>query len=413
MRWPPLVPRVMVPVMLVVACGESSSPVATTTPPLSAPPTTSVTTPAPPRSTTATATTATTTTVTTTPSVDPSTWPELVRWGAVWGPFDEPVDVVFHPVTATAYVVERSGVVVRVDVGGRRLEPDAVDLRSVVRSGGEQGLLGLTFDGDGSRAFVNFTDRDGDTIVAAFTVADDGTFDGDSRRDLLRIDQPYRNHNGGEVLMGPDGALWIPTGDGGSADDPERVALDPGSLLGKVLRLDPDTGAVEVWASGLRNPWRASFDALTGDLWIADVGQGSWEEISVASADTEWARGRHFGWSAFEGTHPFNADAFSDDVTVEDHVPPLFEYPHGDEGCSITGGVRYRGSGLVALQGAYVFSDYCSGRVRALPVDPALTVGAPVDLEQLDRVVAVRADTAGEIWVVSIDGEIRQLISAD
>ncbi len=407
MRWPLSIPRLMASVMLVVACGESSSPVATTTPPLSAPPSSTPATTTP--GTTAPGTTAP---GTTTPAVDPSTWPELVRWGAVWGPFDGPVDVVFHPVTATAYVVERSGVVVRVDPQGRRLEPDAVDLRSVVRSGGEQGLLGLTFDRDGTRAFVNFTDRDGDTVVATFTVADDGTFDEGSRRDLLRVDQPYPNHNGGEVLMGPDGALWIPTGDGGSADDPERVALDPGSLLGKVLRLDPDTGEVEVWASGLRNPWRASFDAVTGDLWIADVGQGSWEEISVASADEQWARGRHFGWSAFEGTHPFNDDALNDGVTVEDHLPPVFEYAHGDEGCSITGGVRYRGTGLAALQGAYVFSDYCSGRVRALPVGPGLTVGAPVDLEQLDRVVAVRADTAGEIWVVSIDGEIRQLTSA-
>jgi glucose/arabinose dehydrogenase len=330
-----------------------------------------------------------------------------VELGEPWGTFDTPVHIEHHPVNGLVYVVEQAGVVQRATADGTVLSPPAIDLRNQVRSGGEQGLLGLAFDAAGDRAFVNFTNRNGDTVVASVGLNDDGTFEASSRRELLRLEQPYPNHNGGEVLLGPDGGLWVPTGDGGSAGDPERVALDPTSRLGKLLRIDPDTGEVQIWASGLRNPWRASFDPVTDDLWIADVGQGDWEEISVALARQQWARGLNFGWSAFEGTHRFH-----DDQPTQGHVAPVFDYAHGDQGCSITGGVRYRGSALGDLWGAYVFSDFCSGRIRALPVDEAGDVGEPVDLAQLDRVVAIRADRQGELWVVSLDGDVRPLVSA-
>jgi len=358
--------------------------------------------------TTSPASTSTSTSTTSPPQPAPSTWPDLVALGEPLGTFDAPVDLEQHPVSGVWYVVEQGGVVQRVGLDARRLDEPAIDLSSTVGSGGEQGLLGIAFDPSGETVFLNFTDGDDDTVVAAFAVAPDGMFDLASQRPLLRIDQPYDNHNGGDVLVGPDGGLWVPTGDGGSAGDPERVALDPASLLGKLLRIDLDTGVVEVWASGLRNPWRASFDAVTGDLWIADVGQGDWEEISVAPVGERWGQGRNFGWSAFEGTH-----RFADDQPMLGHIPPVFEYAHGDDGCSVTGGVRYRGNALPALWGAYVFGDYCSGRIRALPVGDDGTVGAPVELARLDDVVAVRADRSGEIWVVSLAGDIRPLVSAE
>lgn len=343
----------------------------------------------------------------TTTAPDPSTWADQVDLGESWGTFDSPVHIEHHPANELVYVVERAGVVQRVTAEGTVLTPPALDLGDEVRSGGEQGLLGLAFNSAGDQAFVNFTNRDGDTVIAAVGLNGDGTFNTSFWRELLRLEQPYGNHNGGEVLMGPDGGLWVPTGDGGSADDPDRVALDPTSRLGKLLRIDPDTGDVVIWAAGLRNPWRASFDTVTGDLWIADVGQGAWEEISVAWERQQWARGLNFGWSAFEGTHRFN-----DDQPTQDHVAPVFEYPHGALGCSITGGVRYRGVALGDLRGAYVFSDYCSGRISALPVDDTGTVGQPVVVAQGDQVVAIRADRQGELWVVSLNGDVRPLISA-
>jgi len=391
------------------ACTSSTAPPGTvatvpapavpTTSPVPDLPTSTATSATIPRSTTSTASA---------PRSAPSTWPELVALGEPLGTFDAPVDLEQHPVSGMWYVVEQDGVVQRVGLDARRLDEPAIDLSNAVMSGGEQGLLGIAFGPSGETVFLNFTDVDGDTVVAAFAVAPDGTFDPASQRPLLRVEQPYGNHNGGDVLVGPDGALWVPTGDGGSAGDPERVALDPASPLGKLLRIDLDTGVVEVWASGLRNPWRASFDAATGDLWIADVGQGDWEEISVAPAGERWGKGRNFGWSAFEGTH-----RFADDQSAPGHLPPVFEYAHGEDGCSVTGGVRYRGNELPALWGAYVFGDYCSGRIRALPVGDDGTVGAPVELARLDDVVAVRADRSGEIWMVSLAGEIRPLVSAE
>ena len=382
----------------------TAPPVTVATVPAPAAPTTSPVADLPP----ATATSTSSSSTTSPPRPAPSTWPDLVALGEPLGAFDAPVDLEQHPLSGVWYVVEQDGVVQRVGRDARRLDEPAIDLSDSVRSGGEQGLLGIAFDPSGETVFLNFTDREGDTVVAAYAVAPDGTFDPASQRPLLRIEQPYGNHNGGDVLVGPDGALWVPTGDGGSAGDPERVALDPASLLGKLLRIEPASGVVEVWASGLRNPWRASFDAVTGDLWIADVGQGDWEEISVAPAGERWGQGRNFGWSAFEGTH-----RFADDQPTQGHIPPVFEYAHGDDGCSVTGGVRYRGSDLPALWGAYVFGDYCSGRIRALPVGDDGTVGAPVQLARLDDVVAVRADRSGEVWVVSLAGEIRPLVSAE
>lgn len=335
--------------------------------------------------------------------------PDAIALGAPSTGWSEPVDLDAHPVSGELYVTERTGTVRRVEQG-----PDAspvIDVSERISQGGERGLLGLAFAADGQSVYLNLTDLDGDTEILEFALTPEGDLDATAARLVAAFDQPYSNHNGGEILLGPDGALWVPTGDGGSGGDPRRLALDPDSPLGKLLRIDVsgEDAVVEIWAAGLRNPWRASFDEATGDLWIADVGQGDVEEISVARAEESWAHRRHFGWSAFEGTRRFNTDQ-----PVEGHVPPVFEYRHGDEGCSISGGIRYRGEALGDLWGAYLFSDYCSGRVRALPVDEiGNVVGPPVDLGVVASSVAVRADANGEPWIVSIRGDLVPLVSRD
>ena len=303
-----------------------------------------------------------------------------------------PVDLAWRTGDTALYVVGQHGQITR--LGGA--EPIVVlDVDDLTQSGGEQGLLGLAFNPDGTKAYINFTDNNGDTNVAELAVGPDGAFDRDSLRTVMVVEQPYDNHNGGDLAFGPDGMLYIGLGDGGSGGDPERRASNMAELLGKMLRIDPatpsgdlgytipadnpfvgtDGARGEIWSIGLRNPWRYSFDPETGDLWIADVGQGSIEEINLAPATDGLGAGRgsNFGWSAFEGSQPYN-----DDVTAENHSGPIFEYDHSGGRCSISGGVRARGEGAGALAGWYVYADYCTGEVMALAVSgegPAATVG--------------------------------------
>ena len=258
-----------------------------------------------------------------------------------------------------------------------------LDIARQISTGNEQGLLGLAYHPTEPLAYVDYTRADGDTVIAEFAVNDDGSFDAASERVVMTIDQPYANHNGGELTFGPEGLLYIGLGDGGAGGDPERRAMDLGSLLGKILRIDPlasgdqpytvpadnpfvgvEGALPEIWSYGLRNPWRFSFDAATGDLWIADVGQNAWEEVNVALADDGGGRGVNFGWSAMEGNHPFNTDQ-----SAEGAQAPLWEYAHGDDGCSVSGGTVYRGNAIPSLVGWYVVTDYCSGKVWALRAD--------------------------------------------
>lgn len=258
-----------------------------------------------------------------------------------------------------------------------------LDLSDQISTGNEQGLLGLAYHPTEPLAYVDYTRADGDTVIAEFAVNDDGSFDASSERVVMTIDQPYANHNGGEVTFGTDGMLYIGLGDGGAGGDPERHALDLGSQLGKILRIDPrasgdqpytvpadnpfvgvDGARPEIWSYGLRNPWRFSFDPSTDDLWIADVGQNAWEEVNVALAADGGGRGANFGWSAMEGNHPFNADQSADGAQA-----PLWEYAHGDDGCSVSGGAVYGGNTIPSLRGWYVVTDYCSGKVWALRTD--------------------------------------------
>ena len=338
---------------------------------------------------------------------------QLVKVASVSGA----VDLAFRAGDDTLFVVSRSGFIATIRDG--KLDPEHVlDIAGDILAGGEQGLLGLAFASDGKHAYVDFTDRDGNTVVAEFAVDSAGRFDPESKRALLEIDQPYANHNGGSLQIGPDGFLYIGMGDGGAANDPERRSLDTSQLLGKILRIDPnpddgspytipadnpfanvDGARAEIWATGVRNPWRFSFDRSTGDFWIADVGQGEWEEINVAWADQGGGRGANFGWSAFEGTHRFNDDQSADGVTM-----PIFEYAHGDQGCSISGGVRYRGTEIASLGGWYVYGDYCAGQVRALQVNADRTSGSEVVLATgIGGLSAVTQGPDGELYVLSVD----------
>lgn len=334
------------------------------------------------------------------------------------GRLDQPVDLVARPGDDTGlFVLEQPGRVVR-------LADDATvvaDLTDRVRtSGSEQGLLGIEFSTDGALGYLNYTDGSGDTVVAEYPVAADGTFDVGAERVLITIDQPYDNHNGGDLARGPDGTLYIAMGDGGSGGDPERRASDPGQLLGSLLRIDPTPsgnapytvpadnpfagggGAPEVWAWGLRNPWRIAFDPVSGDLWIADVGQNAWEEVNrVAPTDGYAARGANFGWSAFEGTERFN-----DDVTDPgDTVMPVLTYGR-DAGCSISGGEPYRGTAIPELAPAYVYSDYCSGTLWAFDAAGGRNL---VLAEGVGSVSAVRAGPDRELYVLTLEGPVYRL----
>jgi sugar lactone lactonase YvrE len=311
---------------------------------------------------------------------------------------DEPVDASERAGDEALYVVSRAGKVNRI-VDGSMVEPLALDISDLTEAEGERGLLGLAFSPDGTVAYVNYTDLNGDTVIARLTVKGDGTLDRSSMRTLLTIVQPYANHNGGDVVVEPDGMLLVATGDGGSGGDPDRVALDDLSLLGKVLRVDPEDGAVQIIARGLRNPWRV--DLHDDRLWIADVGQGEWEEISVMNDVSGVSEIVDFGWSAFEGNERFNEDQSS-----AGHVPPVLVYEHGEDGCSVSGGaVAVSGS----LAGRYVFADYCSGRVWSIPTD-----GVNPEKEQLFEGVEspVAVVRAGEdLYVLTLVGGVFRIHS--
>jgi hypothetical protein len=326
----------------------------------------------------------------------------LVKVGSI----DQPVDAASRVGDAAVYFVSRGGTIHRFIDGAFEATP-VLDISDLTDGDGERGLLGLAFSLTGDMAFVNYTDANGDTTVASLPVDGAGQFDRNSMRTLLSIEQPFRNHNAGDVVIEPSGTLLIPMGDGGSADDPLRVSLDDRSLLGKVVRLDPRDGSTSVIAKGLRNPWRVD---LFGDrLWLADVGQNKWEEVSVLDAVSSRIGTRlgestssaawdvvDFGWSAYEANTRFN-----DDQSSRNHVPPVVAYEHGDNGCSISGGaVAVRG----ALQGRYVFADYCSGRVWSIAADES-SPAMQLHFADIDTPAAVvRAND--EIYVLALSGTI-------
>jgi len=276
------------------------------------------------------------------------------------------------------FFVQQNGLV-RIHRNGSLVNQPFLDIRSKTRADGERGLLGLAFPpgfAQSQRLYVNYTDLNGDTIIAMYRVTSNADVaDSSSETILLKIAQPFANHNGGQVRFGPDGYLYIGMGDGGSGGDPQGNGQRRTTLLGKMVRVDvesqPGTLRIpadnpfsgqsatrnEIWALGLRNPWRFSFDRATGDLWIADVGQNEWEEVNFQPASSRG--GENYGWNGMEGAHCYGTP----NCNRQGLVLPVAEYSHSQGGCSITGGFVYRGRAYPGLRGAYIYGDLCNGRI--------------------------------------------------
>ena len=300
------------------------------------------------------------------------------------------------------FVTEGDGTIAVLQDGGVAEESFLDITDRVGASGSEQGLLGLAFAPDFAESrlyYVYYTDLDGNTVVSRFTASDDGgTTDPATEEILLQQEQPYANHNGGQLAFGPDGYLYIGLGDGGSQGDPQGNAQNLETWLGKILRIDVNPASIgegetyavpgdnpfvdtagakpEIWAYGLRNPWRFSFDSESGDLYIADVGQNSIEEIDVAPAGEG---GQNFGWNLMEGTTCYDDPGC--DATAQDLTLPVVEYTHDEGGCSVTGGYVYRGDNAGNLTGVFIFGDYCTGYVWGAGQDASgeWQMSAPVE----------------------------------
>lgn len=319
------------------------------------------------------------------------------------------------------FVVEQVGRVLVLD-GPNDGDPEVyLDIRDRVRAQGEQGLLGLAFHpsfADNGYLFVSYTNSGGDSIISRFQVESpaDGRPDPSDETVILTVQQPYANHNGGQIAFGPDGYLYVGLGDGGSGGDPLGQGQNLNTLLGALLRLDVDSqdlippdnpfvgreGRGELWAIGLRNPWRFSFDRATGDLYIADVGQSAREEINFQPANSPG--GENYGWNIWEGSARYSSGDPVSDVTW-----PVFEYENGVDGCSVTGGYVYRGEAIPPLQGIYIFSDYCSGVLHGLVRQGDRWRSAPI-LETGFRVSSFGEDEDGELYVIDHQGGVYRLV---
>jgi glucose/arabinose dehydrogenase len=320
------------------------------------------------------------------------------------------------------FVTEQPGRI-RVIAGETLRDEPFLDIVARVGSrGNEQGLLGLAFAPDfaaSGQFYVNYTDRQGDTVIARYH-ADGERADPNSEEVLLHVDQPYANHNGGQLAFGPDGYLYIGLGDGGSGGDPQGHGQGLDTLLGKILRIDvsgggdyrapPDNPFVndsrarpEIWAYGLRNPWRFSFDRATNDLYIADVGQDTWEEIDVAPAGSRG--GENYGWNYREGAHPFEGRPPAGLTLID----PITEYNHNEGGCSVTGGYVYRGAQLPSLRGVYFYGDYCLGYVWGLWRDAAGQWRNQRLFETGFNISSFGEDENGELFLLDLNGAMYQL----
>lgn len=351
------------------------------------------------------------------------------------GVFEFPVAMAQHPDSDDLYIVEKGGRI-RVVREGVVYEPVPVlDVSDEVSGGLEQGLLGLAFSPDGEFAYLYLTDTAGDSRVLEFAFSD-GQFVVGSRREVLFVEQPFANHNAGTIKFGPDGYLYIALGDGGSGGDPDYNAQSLDTRLGSLLRIqprptegtpfavpadnpfvpdpdDPDKvvpeGALpEIWAYGLRNPWKFSFDSATGDLWIADVGQNRWEEINLQRADSPG--GENYGWNHMEGLEAYTGRPAGAEEP-ENHMPPIHVYSiSGQISCAVVGGHVYRGAAMPSLQGAYIFSDWCDGRLRYLRESGGEVVEQAELGVTVPSVTAFGEDHDGELYVISQGGGVFKML---
>jgi len=341
-----------------------------------------------------------------------------------------PVDIAWRGDTPDdIFVVEQPGVI-RIVRDGATLPEPFLDISSRVRSGGEQGLLGLAFPPfGGGRFFVYYTALDGSQVLASYATSADAPDRADpaTERIILQMPDQFANHNGGSLAFGPDSYLYVGTGDGGGGGDPLGSGRNLGTLLAKVLRLDVSPGATsadqpyqvpadnpfvdtagarpEIFATGLRNPWRFRFDPATKDLWMGDVGQGAWEEVDVVRAGQS---GLDFGWNRMEGFHCYEPSTGCDQTGL---TLPVAEYGH-DHGCSITGGTVYRGSAIPSLTGRYVFSDYCSGTVWTIAAAGDGRREPEVALESDHSISALAAAPDGELYATDLSGALLRMVSA-
>jgi len=337
--------------------------------------------------------------------------PDAYTWQPVVSGLQRPVDLQADG-SGRLFIIEKVGRI-RILQKGQLLATSFLDITDRVNSGGnEQGLLGLAFHSDFAQngfLYVNYTGRRGSTFISRFNVSGD-VADPNSEKILLTVDQPFPNHNGGVLAFGPDGYLYAGLGDGGSGGDPFGNGQSLNTLLGKILRIDVNNGdpyaipadnpfGNEIWVYGLRNPWRISFDSLTGDLFIADVGQGTWEEIDYLPAGSPG--GTNFGWNFREGAHEYSGTA------PAGLVDPVAEYSHAEGGCSVTGGYVYRGS-MTEWNGVYLYGDYCTGFIWGL-----IRSNDGWQKQQLfDVDVTITSfgqDELGEIYLLSDNGYIYRL----
>ena len=333
--------------------------------------------------------------------------------------------------TGRLFVASQDGKIWVVKKDGSVLTEPMLDIGNLISHGGEQGLLGIathpTFPTD-PRIFINYTDLEGDSIVAsaALDPGDPNLLDPATLTKLLFVDQPYENHNGGSVQFGPDGKLYLSFGDGGSGGDPKGNGQNLQRLLGKILRIDIDgnpaagpyivppdnpyatagnTALPEIWHWGLRNPWRMSFDRATGDLWIGDVGQDAYEEVDVARQGTS---NLNFGWNLMEGTHCYNHQT----CATAGLTFPVSEYGH-NQGCTVIGGYVYRGKAYDILTGAYLFADHCAGTIFALDAATnGLVAPVSVGTGEGGQISAFGEDANGELYVTTLDGHLWRVVAA-
>jgi glucose/arabinose dehydrogenase len=337
---------------------------------------------------------------------------------------DQPVYLTAPAGDPRLFIVEQTGRI-RIVSGGAVLPAPFIDLSAKITAGGERGLLSMAFHPDyalNGFFYVYYTDLHGDTKVERYHVgANANVADPASAQHVLTVAQPYANHNGGPLVFGPDGYLYVGLGDGGSGGDPQGNGQNPAALLGKILRIDVNGAAPyaippgnpfvgqtgkrpEIWLTGVRNPWRFSFDREAGLMYLADVGQNAWEEVNVTPAASG---GLNLGWNLMESAHCYTSGCSQQGLTL-----PVLEYSHAD-GCSITGGYVYRGSAIPAIRGHYFYSDYCEGWIRSFRWDGSQAADRRSwDLGSIGNVTSFGEDAARELYVTSTSGKVYRFAPA-